>query len=79
MSSPAQRDAYRADRGRDGDAFRRAQGRAPGEGARERRNDAQRGWARSSADWNDHARWNDRRAGWDNQRRWDQGRWNQGN
>lgn len=79
MSSPAPREAYRADRARDGDAFRRDRTRDRGDLTRERRTDAQRSWARSGADWNDHARWNGRRPDWGNQGQWGQGGWNQGN
>jgi hypothetical protein len=47
---------------------------------RDRRNEAQRGWARSGADWNDNYRDGGRRANWNDQRgfngRDDRGGWN---
>lgn len=74
------REAFRTDRARDIDAFRRDRTRDRGELTRERRNEAQRSWARSGADWNDQARWDSRRSDWGDQRRWSdrnsRGGWN---
>nr|WP_269142204.1 RcnB family protein [Sphingomonas sp. IC-11] len=73
-------EAFRRDRARDGEAFRRDRAQDRRDFTRERRNDAQGNWARSGADWNDHARWDSRGGDWGDQRRWygrnDRGGWN---
>ena len=82
------RDAFRADRARDTQAFRRDRTQDRRELQRDRRNEVQRSWSRSSADWNDHARWDDRRSDWNDRRPgydrndrggWDRGNWDRGN
>lgn len=61
---------FRGDRNRDAEAFRRDRTRDRGDLSRERRDDGQRRWARSGADWNDQDRWASRRQGWGDQGRW---------
>lgn len=74
------RDAFRADRARDVEAFRRDRAADRDDRVRDlgrdRRGETSRNWARSSADWNDHDRWNASRQGWGEQRGWgDQRGW----
>lgn len=66
------REIYSGDRQRDGLRGTRDGDRNwdRGSQSRDRRDDGQRRWSRSSADWNDHDRWDNRRQGWSSQSRW---------